>query len=66
MDKDILDSILADLVKSGYILISHDLQITKKGKDVIINTGDNIKENSIAYVKLDGIRRGDRYGFRKK
>lgn len=56
IDKDILDSILADLVKSGYILISPDLQITKKGKDVIINTGDNIKENSIAYVKLDGIR----------
>ena len=56
MDKDILDSILADLVKNGYILISPDLQITKKGKDVIINAGDNIKENSIAYVKIDGIR----------
>lgn len=55
MDKDILDTILADLVKSGYILISPDLQITKKGKDVIINAGDNIKENSIAYVKIDGI-----------
>lgn len=55
MDKDILDSILADLVKSGYILISPDLQITKKGKEVIINAGDNIKENSIAYVKIDRI-----------